>query len=199
MPSPDPASEKARLRTEARRRRRDLAAADPSAAARLAARALDHAAELGLAAPAVVGGYWPMGDEIDPRPLLDRLVGLGVRCALAALSGPGALLEFRAWTSGAPMVDGPHRTVQPGPEAPVRRPDVVLVPLLAFDGAGYRLGWGGGYYDRVLAALRAAGPVTALGLAYDGQRIDRLPREPHDQPLDRVVTEAAVVAPAAVP
>ncbi len=192
MPVAAPSSEKAALRAEARARRRVLAADPVESAECLADRAVARATDLGLVAPAVVAGYWPMGDEIDPRPLLVRLHADGLRCVLPALAEAGAPLRFRAWAPGDVVVGGPHRTLQPDAARPALRPDVVLVPLLAFDGDGVRLGWGGGYYDRGLTALRAAAPVVAVGLGFEGQRFDRVPREPHDAPLDWVVTERSV-------
>ncbi|HMO08211.1 MAG TPA: 5-formyltetrahydrofolate cyclo-ligase [Paracoccaceae bacterium] len=166
-----------------------------------AARGIAHAAGQGDAADRLAGvlapfagqvlsGYWPMRSEIDPRP------------ALAAHRGPvclpvtpprGQPLLFRAWTPGAALVPGAFGTLVP--EGPERTPRVLVVPLLAFDRRGYRLGYGGGYYDRTLAALRAAGPCTAIGFAFAAQEVDEVPTEPTDEPLDLIVTEAGVIRP----
>jgi 5-formyltetrahydrofolate cyclo-ligase len=174
------------LRGAARARRRALQAAAPDAGERAAARfpedligALDSAAL-----------YWPARSEIDPRPLGRRLAAAGVRLALPAVVAPGAPLAFRAWRDGDALAPDVLGLPAPPFEAAAVRPDLVVVPLLAFDTVGGRLGQGGGYYDRTLAQLRAGGPVFILGLAYAGQEAARLPAETHDQPLDAVLTEA---------
>jgi 5-formyltetrahydrofolate cyclo-ligase len=139
-----------------------------------------------------VAGYWPMGTEIDPRPALERLAAEGpVGLPVAAKGRP---LAFRLWRPGEPLVPGGFGTSVPEAVAPMV-PEVLIVPLLAFDGRGHRLGYGGGHYDRTLAALRARGPVLAVGFAYAAQRVEALPVEPTDAPLDLVVTEAGVLRP----
>jgi 5-formyltetrahydrofolate cyclo-ligase len=184
----DPGAKKT-LRSDARARRRAarLALGDAAASA-LCEACLAALPAFGLAAGAVVGGYWPIGDEADPRPLMEALHGLGFRLALPAVAG-AAPLTFRAWTPGQPLVEEPHGTREPPPTAPVLRPDVMLIPLLAFDGDGWRLGRGGGHYDRTLGALRAAGRVLAVGIAFAAQRVAAVPRDGYDQRLDWVVTE----------
>ena len=135
------------------------------------------------------------------RPKLDPAPAGGRRCArpgaciaLPVALAPGAPLAFRLAHEGAPLVRDAAGVRAPGPEAPEAAPDLVVTPLLAFDRSGARLGQGGGYYDRTLQALRARGPVFALGLAYAGQEsADLLPAEPHDQRLDAVLTEAGVI------
>ena len=176
------------LRPAALGRRRAARAAAPADAA---ARVADHfLADLADPGHDVVSGYWPVRDELDPRPLLERLRARGSVIALPVVVGAGQALEFRVWDAATELARGPFGIAEPGPAAPVVRPDLVLVPMLAFDGDGYRLGYGGGYYDRSLAALRG-GPaaVTAVGLAFAGQAVARLPRDAWDQRLDRVVTE----------
>lgn len=148
---------------------------------------------LGLPPKALVAGYWPLGDEIDARPLMLALAGAGHDLALPVVVGSDSPLEFRRWAPGDDLIDGPHGTLRPTDTAPAVDPAVLLVPLLAFDGAFFRLGYGGGYYDRTLARLRRTGPVTAIGLAFSVQQVPALPLGPWDQPLDMVVTERGVL------
>jgi 5-formyltetrahydrofolate cyclo-ligase len=137
---------------------------------------------------AIIAGYWPMGDEMDPRPLMLALASRGHALALPVTPPHGQPLAFRAWAPGAALSPGPMGTSEPvaGEEL---RPDVLLVPLLAFDRAGRRLGYGGGYYDRTLAALPGA---KAIGIAYAGQEAASIPHEAHDRTLDMVLTEQGI-------
>lgn len=168
------------------------AVCDPAAAAALL---VAHAPRLGLAAGAVVAGYWPLGDEIDPRPLMAALAGLGCRLALPVVVSRAAPLEFRAWAMGDVLEAGPHCTAHPSETAPRLRPDVLLVPLLGFDRGGWRLGYGGGYYDRTLQSLRETARVRAIGLAFAAQEMAAVPRDGHDQPLEAIVTERELIEP----
>ncbi len=142
---------------------------------------------------AVVGGYWPFEAELDAAPLLTHLHGLGHACAVPAVAGPDQPLVFRAWRPGDRFLKGSLGEPRPDPAAPERRPRLLLVPLLAFDRAGYRLGYGGGYYDRTLALLRDTGEVLAVGLAYAAQEVDAVPRDARDARLDWVVTEREAI------
>jgi len=155
--------------------------------------ALSSAAPLGVvrAEACVISAYWPMGSEMDPRPLMLRLAEAGADlCLPRLLEGPArAPLRFHRWTPAEPLQQGPFGLMQPRPEAPGAVPDLLLVPLLAFDESGSRLGYGGGYYDRTLAALRARKTVVAVGVAYAGQEADHVPVNDHDQALDAVLTE----------
>jgi 5-formyltetrahydrofolate cyclo-ligase len=146
--------------------------------------------QLGAVAGRVVAGYWPIITEIDIRPLMAKLDALGMVCALPVVVAPLQPLCFRRWRLEEDLEPGAHETMHPPASAEVLIPDLVLVPLLAFDDAGRRLGQGGGHYDRTLAALRAAGPVTAVGVGYAAQRIERVPRAEADQDLDWILTEA---------
>lgn len=147
---------------------------------------------LGFRAGSIVGGYWPIATEIDVRPLLARLEGRGAVCAMPAIVAAGAPLQFRRWALIEDLEDGPHGTMQPMAAAPIVRPQIVLVPLLAFDAEGGRLGQGGGYYDRTLAALRGDGQVTAIGVGYALQERAQLPMTATDQRLDWILTEDAM-------
>ena len=142
---------------------------------------------------AVIGGYWPFDAELDAAPLLTHLHGLGHSCAVPAVAGPDEPLVFRAWRPGDQLLAGRLGEPRPDPDAPELRPNVLLVPLLAFDRAGYRLGYGGGYYDRTLAVLRDIGTVLAVGLAYAAQEVDTVPRDARDARLDWIVTEREAI------
>ncbi|NKC33554.1 5-formyltetrahydrofolate cyclo-ligase [Falsiroseomonas selenitidurans] len=139
---------------------------------------------------AIVAGFWPMGAEIDIRPALAALHARGHRIALPVTPRRGNPLAFRQWQPGDTLARGPLGTSQPGPEAPPVVPDWLLVPLLAFDRAGHRLGYGGGYYDRTLAALPGA---TAIGVAYAAQEVDEVPVGVDDAPLAAIATERGMI------
>lgn len=142
----------------------------------------------GVAPPAWVSGFLPIGEEIDPAPLMLRLAGEGYGLCLPVMEAKGKPLLFRAWKPGDPLAEVMWGIREPLASAPLVEPDVVLGPLLAFDAAGYRLGYGGGFYDRTLARLRRLKPVTAVGLALDEQRVDAVPHEDYDERLDWVLT-----------
>lgn len=139
----------------------------------------------------IVSGYWPMQSEMDPRPLMARFSRNGARLALPRLplGRTRAPLAFHLWAPGEDLIPGPFGLMQPRPDAPVVDPDILLVPLLAFDVAGGRLGYGGGYYDRTLQALRSRKAIFALGVAFAGQAADEVPLDVHDQALEAVITE----------
>jgi 5-formyltetrahydrofolate cyclo-ligase len=139
---------------------------------------------------AVVSGFWPMGAEIDIRPLLQALHDRGHAIALPVTPRRGNPLDFRRWRPGDELSRGPLGTRQPGPEAEPLTPHFLLVPLLAFDRGGRRLGYGGGYYDRTLAALPGA---TALGVAYAAQELDEVPAGPEDARLAAIATERGLI------
>lgn len=186
--------EKQELRRTARETRRAAHAAGWEAAERLAANF--HRAKTGFGEQgpsAIIAGYWPMADEIDVRPLLAALHDQGRTIVLPVVAGSGKPLIFRRWQPEMALQVGIFGTRHPGAEAAEEVPGLLLVPLLAFDGRGARLGWGGGFYDRTLAHLRAAGPVIAVGVAYHGQRVERVPQSPEDQPLDWIVTDEDVI------
>jgi 5-formyltetrahydrofolate cyclo-ligase len=150
----------------------------------LAAVLRDHAGH-------VLSGYMPMRTEIDPLPAMAAHRGpVGVPIII----GKGRPLMFRSWTPDAAMIAGEFGALVPADGGWVV-PQVLIVPLLAFDRRGYRLGYGGGFYDRTLQALRAAGPVTAIGFAFAAQEVDAVPTEPTDEKLNLIVTEQGIVTP----
>ncbi len=141
----------------------------------------------------VIGGYWPLGDEFDPRPLLLRLASQGVRLALPAITEPGTPLTFRSWQPGTPLRPGPLGTSVPEGQDCTDAVNLLLVPLLAFDRRGQRLGFGGGYYDRTLARLRRRPNFRyAIGVGFAAQRVAQVPTGPNDAPLDAILTEQAL-------
>jgi 5-formyltetrahydrofolate cyclo-ligase len=175
------------LRMEAEIRRHEAATTDDGrAGARLAERFLDSVT---VPAGAVVSGFWPIRTEIDVIPLLHALAARGHTLALPVVVGPARPLVFRAWREGDAMAEGPYGIREPLADVPEVAPHVLLVPLLAFDRAGWRLGYGGGFYDRSLAALRERSATMAIGVAWAAQEVAAVPRDGRDQPLDWVVTE----------
>lgn len=185
-------AQKKLARSEALKRRAGLAAGLAGEAPALLAEQILRLAGTGrLAEP--IAGYWPIGSEFDIRESLNRLQDMGLGLLLPVVTRQGGVLEFRGWRPGQPLQDDLEGVPAPGSAAPADAPRTILLPLVAVDRAGYRLGYGGGYYDRTLAALRTAGPVTAIGVAFGGQLVDRLPHGDHDQPLDALVTERGCV------
>jgi 5-formyltetrahydrofolate cyclo-ligase len=185
---------KADLRRTMLARRREAAAAAPDAGARLKANLL---AAVPVPPGAAVAGFWPMGDEIDVRPLLFHFHARGHVCGLPVTGRRGERLRFRRWTPETELVAAVFGTREPPPEAPPVEPDLLLVPLLAFDAAGWRLGYGAGFYDRTLTALRARKSVLAVGVAYAAQEAPAVPHDAGDARLDWVVTEAGALRVAA--
>ncbi len=137
----------------------------------------------------VVGGFWPIQSELDLRPLMSALEAMGHKLALPCTPRPGNPLTFRAWSTSDALKKGPHNTREPFADKEELFPDLVFVPLLAFTERGERLGYGGGFYDRTLAKLRARKKVFACGVAYAAQQADHLPVGPHDAPLSGMLTE----------
>ena len=143
-----------------------------------------------LASRPVLSAYLPVRTELDVTPILRHAHALGSATCLPVVSGRGRPLVFRRWAPGDALVDGTFRIAVPPEDAEVLEPDILLVPMLAFDDEGFRLGYGGGFYDRTLARRRALAPGTlAVGVAYAGQRVDRLPRNAGDERLDWILTE----------
>jgi 5-formyltetrahydrofolate cyclo-ligase len=181
--------DKSEFRKTAFARRKALAEVQSPAVAGAAA-AEQFLATLTPAPGSVLSAYWPMGDEIDPRPLIERLHARGVAICLPVVVAKGEPLVFRRWTPATRFVPGGFKTQVPWPDEPELTPALLVVPLLAFDRAGYRLGYGGGFYDRTLTKLRGAGAaVTAVGFAFAGQEVESVPHAAYDQRLDASVTE----------
>ena len=179
---------KTALRLEARRRRKRLHQLRGGDASRAVAELFTTA--VAPAPDAVIGAYWPIRDELDIRPLIASLMDGGYRVCLPVVAGEEQPLVMRMWLEGAPLFEAGFGTLAPAEDAPVAEPDILLVPLLAFDAQGTRLGYGGGYYDRTLAAM--AKRPTLIGFAFSGQQVDEIPHAAHDVPLDMVVTEDGV-------
>lgn len=188
---PDIPRLKARLRKSASASRRVLHARSGAAAAREVMRR--GLAYLKARPPGVVAGYYPVGSELSPLELMAALELAGWRGALPVVTAQDQRLEFRAWRQGEALLRGAHDIPRPTDEAPQLVPDVVIAPLLSFDRPGYRLGYGGGYYDRTLEFLRAQGKVEAIGLAFMAQMVDEVPHMSFDQRLDKVLTEDALI------
>lgn len=185
--------DKQAARTAAVARRAEAFAADPAAGLALATglpkRMMPRPGE-------IVSAYWPFRTEIDPRPLMRRLADAGARLALPVTPRKGANqpVRFHLWSVDDVLQPSAFGVHEPHPGAEVVEPDLVLVPLLAFDRRGGRLGYGAGHYDRTLERLRALKPIRAIGLAFSAQEMERVPTGPHDQPLDAILTERAYIA-----
>ena len=181
----DPPS-KADLRAAALAARDALSEKDRAAAAQaIALRGLP----IEITPGAVVAGYSPIRSEVDPAPLMRKLAGEGAQLALPAITARGQSLRFRAWYPNDRLLVGPLGILEPSPAAAELIPDIVLVPLAAFDPAGHRIGYGAGHYDRTLAQLRKLRAVTGIGLAFAAQQVKAVPALQHDVALDYVLTE----------
>jgi len=198
--------QKSALRKEMKIIRKRLHIAGDSRAARLIAASILMLPEVagtvqyGIRArrnePHIIGGFYPLQTEVDCLLILKALNAIQSRCALPLITAKDQPLAFREWDLVTALTDGPCGTREPGPDFADVMPDIMLVPLLAFDDDGYRLGYGGGYYDRTLRDYRDRGhDFTAIGIAYDGQKSDGVPHGPQDQPLDIIVTEQKVYRP----
>ncbi len=186
----DPISLKAELRAEALARR-DALPADmrAGAAEQITARAFPIAVTPSM----VVAGFVPMKSEINPLPLMRKLADAGAQLALPAIAGRGQPLIMRAYQFGDELARGQWGIREPKPDAREVAPDILIVPLAAFDRAGHRIGYGAGYYDMTIRGLRATKPVTAIGLAFAAQEIRDVPATPRDERLDFVLTEREII------
>jgi 5-formyltetrahydrofolate cyclo-ligase len=185
----DIASLKSELRTQALAKRDALPADMRAAAAEtIAARAfpVDVTGK-------IVSCFMPLKSEINPLPLLRKLAGEGASLALPAIAGRGKPLTMRAYAFGDEFARGQWGIREPKPEAPEVAPDILIVPLACFDRAGHRIGYGAGYYDMTITALRAKKKVVAIGLAFAAQEIPQVPATPRDARLDLVLTEREVI------
>ncbi len=177
---------KQQLRAAALAARDALSEEARSAAAQaIAARGLPFALEAGT----VVSGYAPIRNELDPMPLMLALAAQGARLALPVILARGHSLSFRAWSPGDRLTLGALGIPEPSPVAAELVPQVMLVPLAAFDRTGHRIGYGGGYYDYTFSHLRKAHHVTGVGLGFAVQETEAIPALAHDAALDYVLTE----------
>jgi 5-formyltetrahydrofolate cyclo-ligase len=182
------------LRLAAMARRDAIPAAERlGAAQRIAERGLPHDVGAGPGPGMTISGYSPLRSEISPLPLMRRCADAGAALALPVVVGRGKPLIMRAWSFGAPLRSGVWGIREPVAEAPQVFPDILLVPLLAFDRTGHRIGYGAGYYDMTIAELRAKKPVVAIGIAFAAQEIAVVPATPRDARLDLVLTEREVI------
>jgi len=182
--------DKSELRTTALARRNAMPAdARAEAAQIIAARPFPVPVTAGM----IVSAYSPMRSEINPVPLMRNFTDAGARLALPVVQGPGKPLLMRAWSFGAPLVSGVWDIKEPPETAPEVVPDIMIVPLAAFDRAGHRIGYGAGYYDLTITHIRAIKPVVAIGLAFAAQEIARVPATPFDAQLDLVLTEKETI------
>jgi 5-formyltetrahydrofolate cyclo-ligase len=180
---------KASLRAVALKKRDALSEEARTAAAEaIAARGLPFDVAPGV----IVSGYAPVRNEIDPTPLMTRLATEGARLALPTVKARGQSLVFRAWSVGDRLLLGPLGILEPSPVAAEVVPDIMLVPLAAFDRSGHRIGYGGGYYDHTFAHLHRIKAVIGVGLGFAVQEIRDVPALPHDVALDYVLTEKKV-------
>ncbi len=187
---PAMAALKTALRRAGRQARLAAAVRQPEAPAQIAAQALRA---LDLAPLTLVAGYMAMPGEVDPAPLLHALGQHGHPLALPVVLARDAPLAFRAWHPGLALEPGVLGIPVPPASSPLVVPDVMLVPLIAFDALGRRLGQGGGFYDRTLARRRVEGPaVVALGLAFAVQEVPEVPEEAFDERLDGIITETGL-------
>ena len=178
------------LRAQALARRDALPAAQRQAAAELIA---FRAFPIDIPRGAIVSGFMPMKSEINPLPLLKRLTAEGARLALPVVAGRGTPLVMRAWDFGAPLDAGVWGIRQPTADAPEVDPDILIVPLAAFDRTGHRIGYGAGYYDMTIRRLRTLKPVTAIGIGFAAQEIPHMPATERDERLDLVLTEQEII------
>jgi 5-formyltetrahydrofolate cyclo-ligase len=180
--------EKQEMRLRERRRRAELAHALPEFGQRIAA----HIHELPIAAGARVSGYRALTEEADPSWLLVALEASGCEICYPRVHMKGHPLWFHVPVANEPWLPGAFGIPEPRADWPRAFPSVLLVPLLAFDATGYRLGYGGGYYDRSLAQFRAERAIMAVGIAFAGQEVPSVPHDSGDEKLDMVVTEVGV-------
>jgi 5-formyltetrahydrofolate cyclo-ligase len=183
-------SSKADLRTAALTARDALSGEHrESAAQAIAARGLP----IEIKPATVVAGYSPIRSEIDPAPLMRKLAARGARLALPVITARGQSLRFRVWSPDDRLLRGPLGILEPSPAAAEIIPEIVLVPLAAFDRLGHRIGYGAGHYDRTLGQLRKSRDITAVGLAFAVQEVKAVPALIHDVALDYVLTEAQML------
>ena len=184
--------EKARLRAEALSLRKEIwLKSGASAAQAVAERGVSLVPSFGTAG--AIGGYYPLRGELDPLPLLILLHAHGF-CIALPRTGKNFALSFREWTPGSALEQRKFGLQEPLETQPAIDPPIVFVPLVAFDRKGNRLGYGAGYYDAYLRDVRARRRIRAIGVAFDEQELAEIHREPHDEPLDMILTPSRVIA-----
>jgi 5-formyltetrahydrofolate cyclo-ligase len=187
----NPRDAKATLRKAALQRR---ATVPPEVREAFAAKlAIEGVALARRAIVRTVAAYWPVRGEADTSALVLALDYHEFIAALPAVVAPDAPLVFRGWTSRDPLIPGPFGTMEPSRRLREVLPDILFLPLAAFDRRGYRIGSGAGYYDRTLPALRAMKPVLTVGVGFAVQEVPEVPAEPHDARLDLVMTETELI------
>jgi 5-formyltetrahydrofolate cyclo-ligase len=179
-----PAIQKQLMRHQMKERRLKLFQAHPDAPQKIVTLFFDL---FDFPLQTIVGGYWPMGNELDLRPLLNAFLQKGFRCALPCISDEG--INFRLWTPSLSLVRGSFKIFEPPPSAPLILPDLMFIPLLAFDKGGHRLGYGQGHFDRYLHHHK----VLTIGVGFKGQEVEKIPHQPHDFALDYILTEEGIV------
>ncbi len=179
-------SQKKELRRQALARRDGL---DPHWRIEASLAMADEAGRIDIGPGEVVSGFWPMLSEVDVRPLMFALRAKGARLTLPAILDKTTIV-FRELVRGAELIDMGFGTSGPGPDADVLEPTLMLVPLAAFDDRGHRIGYGAGYYDRAIARLQAGPrPPRLIGIAFECQRVERVPDQPHDVQIPEFLTE----------
>lgn len=187
----NPRELKKALRAEALTRRDDL---EPQWRAEVSRAMADAADRLDIGPGMVVSGFWPMRSEVDVRPLMAALADRGARLCLPAILDKETIV-FREMKRGGEMVDMGFGTYGPGPDADELDPQLMLIPLAAFDARGHRIGYGAGYYDRAIERMKAAGHAPRLlAIAFDCQEVERVPDQPHDVQLTEILTESGLRA-----
>ncbi len=180
------AAEKEAIRKQALDRRAVLKSEVPELSAALARNFVSY---VPIPPGAVVSAYFAIGDEADPAPLIEALRARGHRIVLPRVAGRGKALNFHLYEAGAKLVPGGFGLSEPARDWPLLDPDVLAVPLLAFDRLGYRIGYGAGFYDRTLQRLRASRPIIAASYCFSVQEFPAVPHDENDQKLDWIVTE----------
>lgn len=184
---------KKKARIEAAEKRARAASETPDAGDQLRDQIINNAIQLGLSLPYHVSVFLPIGSEIDTLPTMRTLADLGHVTALPVVTRKNQPLIFRKWFVGEKLVPGSFGTSEPLSSEPEIIPEVLLVPLLTFDSEGYRLGYGGGFYDRTIEKLEQVAPITTVGVAFSGQQVDTVPRGPHDRALQWIATEKKLI------
>ena len=184
--------DKEQIREQARLRRRELAkTAGRGFGSKLVETFFEN---FNVSSHDSVAGYWPITREANVTPLITALHEKECTCLLPVVVARDTALVFRQWQPGDALASSELDIPEPSADKPEAVPNIILVPLLAFDAEGNRLGYGGGYYDRTLSDLRRVRDITAIGIAYAGQEVDSVPNESFDQRLDWVITEAGATS-----